>query len=179
MRLRGSMLMGKDGYGMTICGDTVQRIVRLDPGAQSFLDQFLVGGAHEFFVDSRARQNADASWEIHKFERVGGEGQGCAEAPADFAFKAHGTEPFWSITVSGNRLVFERPDVAALQTVFDGIEVEGEVRRIHADTAIGRIDLQLNRKPCSDGMSDTLFAWTAQLQLDAQTWQGCAYSGLP
>jgi hypothetical protein len=50
-RLRGTGIMGKDGYGITLCGEDQQRIAVLEPQAQQMLDGFLAGGAHEFAVD--------------------------------------------------------------------------------------------------------------------------------
>lgn len=179
-RLRGQMVMGKDGFGFTPCGESAQRIASFDPATQVFVDRFLTGGAHEFFIDAWAAQRADGALEINRIERVGGDARDCTELGlAGVVFKAHGNEPFWGLTLSSDTLVLERPGVAALTARIEGSDNDAGARRIHAGSADGKIEVRLQRIPCSDGMSDALYAWTAQVQVNGQTLKGCGYSGQP
>ena len=52
MRLRGAGEMGKDGYGITLCGEDQQRIATLEPAAQAVLDAFVSAGHREFRMDA-------------------------------------------------------------------------------------------------------------------------------
>lgn len=179
-RLRGQMVLGKDGFGITPCGESVQRIASFDSATQVFVDRFLAGGAHEFFIDAWAAQRADGGLEINRIERVGGDARDCTEhGLSGVVFKAHGNEPFWGLTLSSDTLVLERPEVAPLTATIDGSDNDGGARRIHATSAAGKIEMRLQRTPCSDGMSDALYAWTAQVQVGGQTLKGCGYSGQP
>ena len=58
MRVRGAGVVGKDGYGVTLCGEDVQRIVELEPAARTVLDAFLANGARQFRVDAWATWSA-------------------------------------------------------------------------------------------------------------------------
>lgn len=179
-RLRGQMVLGKDGFGFTPCGESAQRIASFDPATQVFVDRFLASGAHEFFIDAWAAQGADGALEINRIERVGGDARDCTEhGLSGVVFKAHGNEPFWALTLSSNTVVLERPEVAALTATIDGSDNDAGVRRIQASSASGKIEVRLQRTACSDGMSDALYAWTAQVQVGGQTLKGCGYSGQP
>lgn len=179
-RLRGQMVLGKDGFGFTPCGELAQRIASFDPATQVFVDRFLAGGAHEFFIDAWAAQRADGALEINRIERVGGDAKDCTEhGLSGVVFKAHGNEPFWGLTLSSDTLVLERPAVVPLTATIDGSDNDGGARRIHATSAAGKIEVRLQRTACSDGMSDALYAWTAQVQVGGQTLKGCGYSGQP
>ena len=179
-RLRGQMVLGKDGFGFTPCGELVQRIASFDPAAQVFVDRFLANGAHEFFIDAWASQRAEGALQINRIERVGGDARDCTEhGLSGVVFKAHGNEPFWGLTLSSDTLVLERPGAAPLTATIEGSDNDAGTRRIHTSSAAGKIEVRLQRTPCSDGMSDVLYAWTAQVQVDAQTLKGCGYSGQP
>lgn len=176
-RLRGQMVMGKDGYGLTACGETMQQIVSFSPEAQAFVDGFLTAGAREFFIDAWAMQEAGGGAQIQRVERVQVEGHGCAEVPGSFIFKAHGNEPFWALAIAGESLSFEQPDAAPVVAPFDGLRQDGDSQQLHAVTADGTMDVTLRRRPCSDGMADATFAWTAEVNFKGQLWKGCAYAG--
>lgn len=178
--MRGQMVLGKDGFGLTPCGESAQRIASFDPATQVFVDRFLAGGAHEFFIDAWAVQREDGALEINRIERVGGEARDCMEhGLSGVVFKAHGNEPFWGLTLSSDTLVLERPGVAPVTATIEGSDNNAGVRRIQASSAAGKIEVRLQRTACSDGMSDALYAWTAQVQVDGQTLKGCGYSGQP
>jgi hypothetical protein len=78
-RFRGQAVMGKDGYGLTVCGDTRQLVVGFTPEAQATLDGFLKGGAKEFFLDGWGTTDEQARPQFNKIERVYTEGPGCDE----------------------------------------------------------------------------------------------------
>lgn len=179
-RLRGQMVLGKDGFGFTPCGESAQRIASFDPATQVFVDRFLAGGAHEFFIDAWAVQRADGALLINRVERLGGEASECVEhGPSGIVFKAHGNEPFWGLTLSSDALVLERPGVAPLTATIEGSDNDAGTRRIQASSVAGKIEVRLQRTPCSDGMSDALYAWAAQVQVAGHALKGCGYSGQP
>lgn len=89
-------------------------------------------------------------------------------------FQVLGTEPFWSFDVLPDKLVYTSPEVQP------GVAVP------FAKTAIGkqvRYSAKLHGKPmvltiepgeCSDGMSDTVYPYTASFVWGDQTEKGCA-----
>lgn len=178
-RLRGNAVMGKDGYGLVPCGETAQRIVFFETDAKPLLDAFLAGGAREFFVDGWAIDAAAGKARVLRLERVYSEGPGCDEALGGVVFVARGTEPFWSVRAGMDGVRLERPDHAPLDAEFTGVSEQGLDRIIAASTAEGALALRLTPGQCSDGMSDTVYGWTAQLTLGEEAFRGCGYAGLP
>ena len=71
--LRGLAVVGKDGYGITRCGEQQQQIMQLTPSAKPFLDKFLAGGAHEFFVEAEGDIFNQRLWEesLNKLNELG------------------------------------------------------------------------------------------------------------
>lgn len=58
-RIRGILVVGKDGYGLTPCGSDRQRKVDFSPAAQAEIAAFLEAGWHsEFYLDGWARARA-------------------------------------------------------------------------------------------------------------------------
>jgi uncharacterized membrane protein len=96
---------------------------------------------------------------------------GCQTVALPERMVALGTEPFWSVEVMPASLVYSTPEnqpgtIIAAQLTGDGIwsgRYNGQqfVLRI----AVGK---------CSDGMSDTVYAWSATLTVAGRTERGCA-----
>lgn len=176
-RLRGQLVVGKDGYGITLCGEQTQRITALSPAAESFVEAFLKQGPREFFVDAWGTAHTDTGRSLSRIELAYVDGPGCNEAPTPFVFKAHGTEPFWSLTASGGAMTFEQPDAPAITVAFSGFAEQGDTRQAEVSSDNTTIAVTLTHTPCNDGMSDHLYAWTAQATINGKSWKGCAYSG--
>ena len=178
-RFRGQAVMGKDGYGLTVCGDTRQLVVGFTPEAQATLDGFLAGGAKEFFLDGWG-QEVDGKPQFSTIERIYSEGPGCDEQDLGLAlFRARGNEPFWSLDVTPSGVNLQRPDQAMLTAEYQPLEKAADgVRHFIGDTAEGKLELTLTPGKCSDGMSDTVYGWSAVAKIGDQQLKGCAYTGL-
>ena len=178
-RVRGNGVMGKDGYGITPCGEATQRMADFASGAAPVLDTFLASGAREFFIDAWGSPGADGRLAITAIERIYTEGPGCDEALSGVVFVARGNEPFWSVRSGQDGVTLERPGVAAISGPFNGVtEAEGD-RRIESETPSGQLVVQLTPAPCSDGMSDAIYGWTAKATLRNEAWSGCGFAGMP
>jgi putative lipoprotein len=178
-RYRGQAVMGKDGWGLTVCGDPQQRIVTFAPDAQVVLDGFVAGGAKEFFLDGWGRE-VDGKPQFANIERIYTEGPGCDEKDLGLAlFRARGNEPFWSLDVTPSGVNLQRPDQALVTAEYQPLEKAANgVRHFVGDTPEGKLELTLTPGKCSDGMSDTVYGWTAVARFKDQDLKGCAYSGL-
>jgi uncharacterized membrane protein len=178
-RLRGTGIMGKDGYGITLCGEDQQRIAMLEPQAQGMLDGFLSGGAHEFAVDGWGDLVGMDKVHVTTLERIGPavEGGGCDERGGGAAFRAHGNEPFWSLDVTGGELVLARPDQPELRGKATELTETHGIRSYSATTPAGLLTVRLSPATCNDGMADGMFAWRAEATLASEKFTGCAYSG--
>ena len=178
MRLRGAGLMGKDGYGFTLCGEDTQRIATLEPAAKAVLEAFLAGGAREFRIDAWGDLVGSDKLTLRAIERVGTEGLGCDEREFRYLFKAYGTEPFWNLDLDVAQGTFSRPDHESVSgEMKQAAPGENGVRQFSVDTLAGRIEATLTPGPCNDGMSDTTFGWTSQVTTGGETLRGCAYAG--
>ena len=91
------------------------------------------------------------------------------------AWRAFGTEPFWNVRVDGDALVFTTPEdpsgrrlggTHALQPD-GGVHYAGQ----DGDTAFS---LDIAKGECSDGMSDNVYALTAEFRYGGMDYKGCA-----
>lgn len=87
-----------------------------------------------------------------------------------------GTEPFWGATIERGQLVWTTPDNP------DGTAVE--VRRFAGNGGVAwsgeldgeKLDIAVGPGPCSDGMSDRTYPFSAAVSLGERTLTGCAYT---
>jgi putative lipoprotein len=175
MRLRGAAVMGKDGYGITPCGDAVQKIVTFDGGAQTYMDEFFKNGAKEFFVDGWATVDADGTAHFTTIERADVQGT-CDEKDLSMSlFRARGNEPFWNVDVTPQGVTLQRPDQPDLKADFAPLEKTADGGRKFASEAF---TLTLTPGFCHDGMSEATYGWNATVTAGADTLKGCGFAGL-
>lgn len=84
------------------------------------------------------------------------------------AYRALGTEPFWSVTVRQGRATLERPDRPSLTVAVTLTEDRRALRYIGEG-----LTLMVSPGPCSDGMSDALYADRVQVAFGEGTLKGC------
>ncbi|KQW86389.1 COG3650 family protein [Brevundimonas sp. Root1279] len=91
--------------------------------------------------------------------------------------RALGTEPFWSVDLTGEEVVFrgvDRPEQRAPQPK---ASVQGTVVRLESQTTAGTpIVITLASTECSDGMSERIYPLTAIVKVGEETLNGCAAS---
>ncbi|WP_456296549.1 hypothetical protein M1D72_07840 [Vibrio sp. AK197] len=83
--------------------------------------------------------------------------------------RALGTEPFWSVEFDQQELIQRQVDAAPQPLVVTS-------RRIRRDQRFYQLEngfLQLDKRSCSDGMSDDLYGWQAEFHHDGHEYQGC------
>ena len=87
-----------------------------------------------------------------------------------------GTEPFWSGSIEGERLLYKTPENQVGETI--------ALKRFAGNSGLGftgsrsgrPLDLTITRGECSDGMSDRTYPYTASLKLDTELRSGCAWT---
>jgi len=85
-----------------------------------------------------------------------------------------GTEPFWGGTVTGTSVRYMVPE-RQFGDVVETRRSYGPGSETYSGSFRGRpFVLTLTRAPCSDGMSERPFAFTATLQVGGETRRGCA-----
>lgn len=93
------------------------------------------------------------------------------DIPAEFRadIRLIGTEPFWALKISADRMVLSRvgePDLAVAHGGPSGQAGEAEW------TGEG-LTAKVVRQACSDGMSDRVYPYAATVQAGGQTLKGC------
>lgn len=89
-------------------------------------------------------------------------------------FQALGNEPFWSVEVSDAQLRYSTPENQA-GTAFAAMRTSEGPATVWTGTLEGQsFVLRIAPGTCSDGMSDTVYAYAAQVAFGDTTLSGCA-----
>lgn len=83
---------------------------------------------------------------------------------------AFGVEPSWSVKFAKNQLVFEQFGAEKQPLTIESSRIESDRRRYQF--AGGSLDMK--QQSCVDGMSDSLYGWSATFKLNDKTYHGCA-----
>lgn len=89
-------------------------------------------------------------------------------------FRAIGTEPFWSAQVDDGMVTYTSLEVPEAQPVPATVEHSGTALILSANVDGTPLELEVTRKPCSDGMSDTSYPLAVIRRYGADTQSGCA-----
>ena len=88
-----------------------------------------------------------------------------------------GTEPFWNVKIRADSLTLTRPDHVELRNANPGVRLDGE-QGVWDSNGIkedeGRLVVRLTPGVCSDGMSDRVYRFFAEIWVDGETLKGCA-----
>ena len=98
-----------------------------------------------------------------------------ADAAPDMRYRASGTEPFWSLAIDGQRMVF---NLVGERHVFGA----GTVSRASFNgwrQVSKTVTAAVTYTPCSDGMSDRTYKDTVTVIVGKQTYKGCGGGILP
>jgi uncharacterized membrane protein len=175
MRLRGQGVVGKDGYGLTACGDTAQQVVAFDDAAKTYMDEFFKNGAKQFFVDGWAVKGPDGNAHYTAIERADVQGS-CDEKNLSLSlFRAHGNEPFWAVDVTPQGVTLQRPEQPDLTAEYQPLEKTATGGRTFTSD---KFTLTLTPGFCHDNMGEATFGWDATVTVGKDTLKGCAFAGL-
>lgn len=106
------------------------------------------------------------------------ESQGCDQAAPNYIVAARGNEPFWSVEVAQERMVWRQPE-APQEIVIPASQAED------AEGAVGftgsadghTLEFFVEEQSCRDSMSGAFFAYSARAVLDGKEFKGCARIG--
>lgn len=120
-----------------------------------------------------------------------GESMGASEeasAPADAPASARGpdysgdidiigTEPFWNVKIREGGVSLTRPDHPEVRNANPGVRLDGQ-QGVWDSNGLkedeGRLVARLTPGVCSDGMSDRVYRFSAEIWIDGETLKGCA-----
>ena len=106
------------------------------------------------------------------------EAGGCNEPRPAYVVVARGNEPFWSVEVKDDKLIWRQPDDPK-ELTFDAIEGEDAEGTVgYTGSSQGHaIELFVAAQPCRDSMSGAYFAYSARATFDGKALEGCARIG--
>lgn len=91
--------------------------------------------------------------------------------------RALGTEPFWSVELTGTEMVYTAPDTPEQRAPQPDPLAQGTTATWEAETADGTaLSVTLIATECSDGMSDRTYPLTAMVKVGDRELTGCAAS---
>jgi uncharacterized membrane protein len=91
--------------------------------------------------------------------------------------RALGTEPFWSLDLTGTEMVYTTPEPPEQRAPRTVPLIQGTTATWETETADGiALRVTLIATECSDGMSDRTYPLTAMVRLGEQELTGCAAS---
>lgn len=91
--------------------------------------------------------------------------------------RALGTEPFWSVEITPDALIYTRVDQPEQRAPNRGATVQGTVATYATSTNLQKaLNVMLIATECSDGMSDRVYPLTARVEIGDDTLTGCAAS---
>ncbi len=97
-----------------------------------------------------------------------------ATAPAsEQDIVAIGTEPFWRLDVKSGELVLTRPDSAVVRVYPDDFSAGGGTGVWTGQAGDQTLVARLTHERCSDGMSDRVYPYRAEVTLGDLTLKGC------
>jgi putative lipoprotein len=91
------------------------------------------------------------------------------------SWRAAGNEPGWLLAVGNEVVVIKRLGKPDLRLPFTPLKTEGGVTRLDAVAEGNRLAVTFEKQLCHDTMADSVFGWTATVNLNGQTLKGCAW----
>lgn len=95
----------------------------------------------------------------------------------DEAWRAAGNEPGWALVAGagGEQVRLQRQGKPDVSVPYSAFKPEGGVARFEATKDNQKLSLRFENVLCRDTSTDTVFGWTATVNLNGQTFKGCAW----
>lgn len=192
---RGTLIFGDSVRAFTPCGET--RALWVEDQTQGVLGKIhaeLAGdGGSGVYVELRGLVEAAPAAKaalgydglLRATELVRAtpmrESRACDDSLLGLQYRAGGNEPFWSVEIGQQGIVFRQPEEPNL-VYFSPVLPQVEAGRLifsslSRDADQQRIAIALEPKPCRDSMSGAYTSWTATVEFGGRTLHGCAMQG--
>ncbi|HZN56393.1 MAG TPA: hypothetical protein VFB67_13835 [Candidatus Polarisedimenticolaceae bacterium] len=112
-----------------------------------------------------------------------GEGSGCEKPVFAGDYLASGNEPFWSVEIGPDKIVYRSPETPqgrAYPYAFTRTGTGALVYATKSETPrVSTLEVAIEPARCVDSMSGEVRSFKAHATLDGATLEGCAVSGVP
>lgn len=182
-RLQGELRVDGDQLLFRSCqGERRLRLVDAsDSGLLDDAQALADDGGAPLFVDVRGTlvtQNNEDGMELNHVYRVQAEGPGCGTADfRQLILAASGNEPDWSLHITRDGMLLERPGQPPLALPYLEEQLPGGQLNFSSEANNQRVGLWIAPQRCVDISSGTVSHLTAELRLDDTVLRGCGYYG--
>jgi putative lipoprotein len=185
-RMQGELSLNAGQLLFRPCQEQRQFILKADHAAELSSDAstLFADGHASLYVDMRGELQAntqtgvDGQFAPSQVYRIQAEGPGCTDINfSRTLLRASGHEPDWTIAVSNQGLILNRPgqEPQALPYLEEQLP-EGRLN-LSSEANGQRLELWVARQRCVDSMSGTVQHLSAELRLNGEVSRGCAYLG--
>ncbi len=185
-RLQGELSLNAGQLRFRPCQEQRQFVLE-DTGALGLSRDaaaLMSDGHSTLYVDMRGQLQASAQKGIDgqflpsQVYRVQAEGHGCNDINfARTVLRASGHEPDWSIAVSREGLILNRPGLEPQALPYLEEQLPEGRLSLSSEANGQRLELWVAKQRCVDGMSGAIQHMSAELRLNGEVLRGCAYLG--
>ncbi|MCB0583146.1 MAG: hypothetical protein KDD10_27960 [Phaeodactylibacter sp.] len=84
-----------------------------------------------------------------------------------------GNEPFWSVQVKGNEIVFRTPEEGPVSYPYQAPQQRNGHKVFSSKTGGSNIEVVIREQGCTDTMSGEKFPYTVEVTRDGKKYRGC------
>lgn len=186
VRLQGELNQAGAMLMLSPCGQQ-RRLLLLDAaqlGLEEAAARLQGGAARPLFADlggqlDEGAEDSDGLYAVSRLYRLQSEGPGCGETNfKQLIVRAAGHEPEWSVRVTSQGMILERPNVEPLALPYLEESLPDGKLSFSSEANGQRVELWLAPGRCEDDMSGALSHLQARLQLNREPpLSGCAALG--
>lgn len=176
--MRGTILPG-ESLSFRACGQEGALPLRpTDLFTRNLLDEITASG-RPIYAEFLGRVGGRVpTMTLGRLVHATGEGRGCALPTPDYELRAHGNEPFWSVEIRDENVIWKTPEnIEGLSLEVTSRAEVGNGWLLEAATDGSHLGVSFAGTPCRDSMADAWFGYTVQLELDGVEYRGCGRSG--
>ncbi len=177
-RMQGSISQKEDQWHLQPCDSSQSYTLKLSSAASSSFENLSKDTGGSLFADLTGQITAANILTVNQLYRLQTEGHGCTDP--DFSrlqLRASGNEPFWSILQTPKGLILNQAGEPALALPYIEEQLPDGSFQISTQADQQNLQLWVTPQQCIDSMSGTVYHLSARLQLNQQTFQGCAAFG--
>jgi putative lipoprotein len=115
--------------------------------------------------------------EISKVLYMAQEGFRCNVDLSEFHYRAFGNEPFWSVSISADKIVMKTPG-GEDRVWTDIVQQRTDDQVVYmADGPAGPVEIRITEEPCRDSMSGAYYGFSAVARAGDTQFRGCVLRG--
>lgn len=185
--VRGTLAKTEAGFALTPCGsrETPLRLEGTLADVESAWASLGGTGREALAAEIRGVPSGDGALRVTDLVRARSRRDlGCDVPVFDGDYVASGNEPFWSVEVRHDAIVFKSPEIPKGRSYpYSVVPSTGDgtvefATKIDAP-AVSTLSLRIRSGRCVDSMSGEVRSFKARAEIDGKALEGCAAAGVP